>query len=365
MTAAGDTLSLRQLNRATLARQGLLERQPWTPVDAVARLLGVQAQLPRPAYVGLWSRVKAFDRAQLTQAIADRSIVRATSMRATLHLMTAEDFLAHQGAIRPAFERAIQGILGARLADVDLDTVTAVARTFFARPRTFDALRDHLAERYPGQDIRAMAYAARLRVPLVQVPADTPWGYPGQALFVDAASWLRRECATDASPDRLVLRYLAAYGPASVVDAQAWLGLPSLKPVFDRLRQELCAFRSPSRVELFDLPASPRPGADEPAPVRLLPEWDSTLIGRGDERLLPKGHRKAVFQPGLRVLATFLVDGIVAGTWAVDRKRATATLTLRPFASLTVNVKRELESEADAALRFIEPEAKTYGVRTE
>lgn len=355
-------LTLRDLNRAALARQGLLARQPWSVPHAVGRLLGVQMQMPRPAFVALWSRLASVAREDLASACRAGTLVRATSMRATLHLMRADDLLALRAALVPSFEAAIRAILGSRLEGAAVEAAVDEARAFFGEPHTFDALRDHLATRFPGQDIRALAYAARLRIPLVQQPDDSPWAYPARATFVRADTRLAGTFSADPTPERLVLRYLAAYGPASVADAQAWIGLAPLAAVFDRLRPQLDVLNGPTRTALFDVPGAPRPGADVPCPVRLLPEWDSALIARADARLISKAHRPQVFRPGLRVLATVLVDGEVAGTWAATRARTAATLTVRTFVPPSRATRRAIDEEAQALLAFIEPDARTRSV---
>lgn len=356
-------LTLRHLNRATLARQLLLARKKTPLPKAVEQLVGVQAQVPKPPFVGLWSRVEGTTRDRIAGLLRDRTLVRATTMRGTLHVMTASDYIALRSSLQDGLNRGMHGILGKRLAGIDVGRIVDLAEKYFATPRTFDEARTHLQAMFPALDERAMGYAVRLTLPLVQVPTNAVWVYPAQASFISARQWLGKPTAASAGPDALVLRYLAAYGPASVVDAQAWLGMQSLKPVVERLRPQLISLPGPGRAELFDLPRAPRPDPDEPAPVRFLPEWDNMLIGRADERFVATTHRKAVFLPGLRVAATFLVDGVVAGTWKAERVKATATLTLTPFAKLAKPVRGELEEEGEALLAFLEPDATATEVQ--
>jgi hypothetical protein len=208
-----------------------------------------------------------------------------------------------------------------------------------------------------------MAYAVRLSVPLVQVPAPGPWAYPAQADFVAADAWLGRAAAACKSPEALVLRYLAAYGPASVKDAEAWLGLGGLEPVFTKLAPRLTVIEGPSRKPLYDVPDGPRPGADVPAPVRFLPEWDSVVVTRADERIVAKADRPRVFLPGLRVAALVLVDGFAAAAWTISRAKATATLNVEPFRPLPAAARREVEREGEAVVRFVEPDAKSFELK--
>lgn len=358
-------LTLRQLNRTTLARQMLLARHKIALPQAIARLVGLQAQVARPAFVGLWSRVQGATRDKIAALFHDRTIVRATMMRGTLHVVTKADYLQLRAAQQPDFDRTITAILGERLGGIEPARLLDVARKYFAAPHTFDEAREHLLERFPGLDERAMGYTVRLTLPLVQMPTDDPWAFPAQASFVSAQAWLRAVPEDARAPDVIVRRYLEAYGPATVTDAQAWLGMQKLKPVFERLRPTLVSLRGPGRAELFDVPSAPAIDADAPAPVRFLPEWDNLLIGRGDERFLATAHRTAVFLPGLRVLPTFLVDGLVAGSWKIERKKTEATLALTPFGKIAKSVRAELEEEGEQLLAFVEPGAETRGVKIE
>jgi hypothetical protein len=365
MTAvSNEPLTLRQLNRATLARQMLLTRKKTPLPNAVEQLVGVQAQAARPPFIGLWSRVQGTTRERLATLLRDRTLVRATMMRGTLHWVTANDYVQFRACMQTAFDRTLKAILRTRLDGIDIDRIVEISRKHFITPRTFDEMRKHLQSVFPKLDERAMGYAVRLTLPLVQVPTDDAWAYPAQASFMSADAWLKRRPAPNDGPDALVLRYLAAYGPASVVDAQTWLGIQGLKPVFERLRPKLISLRvGPRGAELFDLARAPRPDPDEPAPVRFLPDWDNILIGRADERLVAAKHRSSVFLPGLRVAPTFLIDGFVAGVWKIDRKKASATLTLTPFATVAKAVRGELEEEGKALVKFVEPDATTYDVR--
>ena len=190
-TASAPELSLRALNRATLARQMLLERAAVPVEEAVARLAGMQAQIPRPPYLGLWTRLAGFEREALSAALRARRVVRATAWRGTLHLLTADDLLAFRGALQPMLSRGMQSILRNRTESFDMESLLAEARAFFARqPATFDAARAHLAARFPVADERAMGYAVRTHLPLVQVPDGSAWGFPAAADFALAEDWL-------------------------------------------------------------------------------------------------------------------------------------------------------------------------------
>ncbi len=355
---------LRALNRATLARQHLLQRRAGKALDAMADLVALQAQVPRPPFVGLWSRVPEFTRAALVQTIRRKAVVRATTLRGTIHLMAARDFLRFRSCLQPGLDAVLAGILRTRLSDLDMQALDRIGRAFFATPRTFDELRQELADSRVA-DVRAAAYAIRLRVPLVQVPEEAPWAWPSQARFQAAAAYLGREPAASGGTDELVLRYLAAHGPASARAIAAWAGMRDLAGALERLRPKLAVVKGPGRAELFDLPDAPRPDPDTPAPIRFVPEYDNLIVTSADERVLPRAYRRAVFLPALRVAATVLVDGFVHATWTVERAKDRASLVIRPLAPMARASRDEAHAEGKALLRFLEPDARTFDVRFE
>ena len=352
-----DAISLEQLNRATLARQLLLAREPLAPAAAVERLGGLQAQEARPPFVALWTRLEGFRREQLRAALERRELIRATMMRATLHLMSAADYTALRATLQPQLTAAMDGILRQRGA-VDVEGVAAAARELLAeRPRTFNELRPLLADAFPGAEVRALGYAARMQVPLAMVPSEDRWSFPADAAFTPAEPWLGVERLGPPAPEALVRRHLGAFGPASAVDVQAWSGLARLGPVLDGMSDELMAFKHGRRT-LYDLPDAPRPDPGVPAPPRFLPEFDSLLLAHKDRgRIVDEEHRRALVTKNLRVKATFLVEGRVAGSWSTERKRGAVTLTVEPFAPLPAPVAEELAAEGEALLAFLDEDA--------
>ncbi len=357
------TLTRRQLNRATLARQLLLEREPVSAGEAVARLAGMQAQEPKHPFVGLWTRVEGFASDDLLRALREREVVRATLMRSTLHLMTAADYAAVRMALQPSMSVALR-VLGARSKGLDLEQVLPAAREILrGNPLPFDAIREQLQERFPDVNDRALGYAVRTLVPLVMVTSDDDrWGYPRPTSFALADEWLDEPLA-GADAEALVTRYLGAFGPATAKDAERWSAVGGMKAVLDGMRERLDVFADERGRELFDLPGAPRPDADVPAPPRLLPEFDNLVLAHEDRsRVIADEHRPLVTTKNLRVKATFLLDGAVAGTWTIEVKRKVATLTLTPFAKLTKRALKELEPEAEALLSFAEPDAKSHAV---
>jgi Winged helix DNA-binding domain len=358
-------LTLRELNRATLARQLLLEREKVSAGEAVGRLAGMQAQEAKHPFAGLWSRVEGFGRDDLKSALNEREVVRATLMRATLHLMSAADYAAFRTAVAPALTAAMTGALRGRDQGLDLKKLLPVARKLVKQePRDFNELRGLLAKEFPKVNERALGYAVRTHLPLVMVPTDDRWAFPSVARFTLAETWLDTQISGDGAPDELVRRYLAAFGPASAADFQTWSGLKGMMSVFTGLRDELEIFEDEQGRELFDLPKAPRPGDDVPAPPRFLPEFDNLVLAHADRtRLLADEHRSAVVTKNLRVRATFLWDGSVAGTWKVERKRKAATLLLSPFESLPKRATKALAEEGEALLRFVEEDAESFEVK--
>jgi hypothetical protein len=356
-----EVLSRRALNRATLARQLLLERTNMPALDAIERLAGMQAQEARPPFVGLWTRLAEFRAEQLTDLLRSREVVRATAMRATLHLMSARDYLAIRSTLQPMLTSGMAAVLKERMAEIDMEALVQCAREHYATgPCTFDALRGYLASRMPEGDVRALAYGVRTHLPLVQVPTETRWAFPTAADFVPADVWLGQRPSPEDRRGELVMRYLAAFGPASVADAETWSYMKGLKPVFEALRPKIVTFRDEKKRELFDLADAPRPPEETPAPVRFLPEYDNLVLSHADRtRIVPEEHRKKIVTANLRVHATFLVDGFVAGTWKVDFKKI-ASLIIEPFTPLHSSVQSELEAEGERLIRFVAPDATAH-----
>ncbi len=362
--AVAATLTRAELNRATLARQMLLAREPLGAVAAIERLAGMQAQEPKHPFIGLWTRVEGFSRDELLGALHEREVVRATLMRSTLHLMSARDYAALRMALQPPASVALR-VLGARSQGLDPGAVLPAARELLRDgPLTFDDIRARLQELFPDVDDRALGYAVRTLLALVMVPAEGErWGFGRSTPFALAERWLGVALAPQ---DRraLVVRYLGAFGPASAKDAQTWSGIAGLKAVLDDMRDELVVFADERGRELFDLPGAPRPDPAVPAPARLLPEFDNLVLAYDDRtRVIADEHRPLVTTKNLRVKATFLLDGVVAGTWRTDVKRKLATLELAPFGRLTKQARSELEREALALLELAEPEAKGRDVK--
>jgi Winged helix DNA-binding domain len=357
-----EVLDQRALNRALLARQGLLERLDRSPVELIEHLVGVQAQLPNAPYVGLQSRLERFEPDDLASLLSSRAVVRVALMRSTVHLVTARDCLSLRPVIAPVLERQLWGgsQWGKRLAGIDVATLVATGRSLLdERPLTSPELAQGLHERFPDRDGESMANALRNLVPLVQLPPRGIWGVGGVAALATAETWLGAPLATDPAPDQMILRYLGAFGPASVMDVQAWCGLTRLGAVVERLRPQLVCFEDEAGRELFDLPDAPRPDPSTPAPVRFLPEYDNVLLSHADRtRIIAPEQRERVFTRG-----ALLVDGFVRGTWKVRVVRRAATLEIEPFRPIPRRAAAAVEREGARLLTFVAPDARSHGSR--
>lgn len=365
MTA--EVLGRRALNRALLARQMLLRRREMPAIEAIEHLVGMQAQAPKDPYLGLWARLENFRHEELAGLILDRAAVRGPLMRTTVHLVSAHDCLALRPLMQPALERVFRGQFGRALDGVDLGEVVAAGRALLEeRPRTRAELRPLLAERWPDRDVNALAQAVGYLVPLVQVPPRGIWGKSGQATLALTESWLDRPLDPNPSPDEMVVRYLAAYGPASVKDVQTWCGLTRLREVTERLRSRLLAFRDEHGNELFDLPDTPRPDPDTPAPARFLPEYDNVLLSHADRsRVYAGGFRPSPHADKGGFIGNVLLDGYFRATFTITRQRDGATLLITPFERLSREDAAALSEEGEQLLRFVaEPEgAGAFKVR--
>lgn len=353
---AEETLTDRDLNRALLARQMLLERRAVTPVEALGRLLGVQAQLPRTPFIGLWSRLAGFKPQDLRKAIEDREVVRATAMRGTLYLMTAADFLALRASLRTGEAMTLPD--GTKTTVAELEPVLALARRHFAEPREFETFREVL-EKAGYSPVRMMAYAARQLLPLVQAASDTAYGFSPGGAFVLAKAYLGKDVAAKPAQAELLRRYLAAWGPATPADFSGWSGLKGVAALFEDLGDELVTFRDARKKVLYDLKDAPRPAGDTPAPPRLVPDFDAVTQGHQDRaRIVPAEHAARIASKNLQVPPMLLVDGFVAGTWKLEAKRKVATVTVTAFEKLSAKDRKAVEAEAVDLVKAFEPAAE-------
>lgn len=357
-------LSRRALNRATLDRQMLLERSDAGVTEALERLVGLQAQTPHTWYLGLWSRLNGYTPDATAELLREGGIVRIALMRSTIHLVTAADCLWLRPALEPMIQRMTRTSWGRGVVGLDVTELVAAARELMtAEALTFSELGRRLAERFPDHDGASMAQTVRAYVPLAQVPPRGVWGESGPAAHKPADIWISGSAEVREVPNALeeiVLRYLAAFGPASVRDVQRWCGLTRLNEVMEGLRHRLMSFRDEDGRELFDLPEAPRPDADTPAPVRFIYDYDNLLRSHADiSRVMTVKFAAQGFEgKNGEAPSTVLVDGSVAATWRVTKARGTATLRVRPFRKLTSAEEEDVEREARGVLAFLAGNAK-------
>jgi DNA glycosylase AlkZ-like len=345
-------MKLRELNRATLARQLLLERAGWPAVEVIEHLVGMQAQAPNAAYVGLWSRVRDFQAGELAGLMNERGVVRTSLMRATIHLVTAEDCRGLRPVMQRVLERSWAGspFVG-KLSGVDYEALLGLGHRLLAeRPMTRAELAPLLSERWPDRDPDSLVYANTFRTPMVQVTPRGVWGQRGPAAWTPVEAWLGEPVGEDVRLDETVLRYLGAFGPASVMDVQAWSGLTRLKEVVERLRPRLISFVDELGRELFDLPEAPRPDPETPAPPRFLPEYDNVLLGHADRSRVNDLKKRIPLPPGNgAMMGNLLVDGFYRGMWRI----AGETLTVTPFTRLSKKDTEQVSEEGERLVGFV------------
>jgi hypothetical protein len=345
----GTVLGRRTLNRALLERQLLLRRQPLRVADALDHLVGLQAQNPSGPYFGLWSRLADFDPDDLASLIDRRLVVRIALMRWTLHVVTAHDCLSLRPLVQPVMEQRMRAQLGRHLGGVDLDELVALGRAYVdEEPRSLGDVGRRLAERWPGCEPSTLGNALAALAPLVQVPPRGLWGRNGRAVQTTSERWLGRPMGPGGPPDELLVRYLGAFGPASVDDMRTWSGLRGIGCAIERLRPRLRSFRDEQGRELLDVPHGPLPDPDTPAPVRFLHAGDNVVLSHADRsRIVCDAHRRCV-----TANRTFLVDGFVRGTWKVMRGPKATTLVISSLAPIAREDRLALAEEAAALLAF-------------
>ena len=353
MAKRGEAIGRRALNRALLGRQLLLERTRMPASKAVEHLVGMQAQVPRDPYVGLWSRLDGFRAEELARMIASRKAVRLGLMRATLHLVSARDCIALRPVMQPAITRTLHqsSPFGKAVSGVDMKKLLAVGRKLVEeRPLSNAELGPLLKERFPEYDAASLAQVVCYTLPLVQVPPRGVWGSSGRPMRTTAEHWLGRPLAQETAPDKAIRRYLAAFGPASPSDVRTWSGLRGVAEVMERLRPRLRTFRDESGRELFDVPGAPMPDPDTPAPPRFLPEYDNALLSHADRsRIADVNYADVRFLRG-----SFLVDGFLRGTWNAERAGTDGmSLLVVPFVRVPKRHRAALEEEAERLVEFL------------
>ena len=361
-----SVLDARALNRALLERQLLLRRSKMSAAEAIEWLVGMQAQIPADPYVALWSRVENFRTDDLATLITDRKAVRMTLFRGTIHLVTGRDALALRPVVQPALERLFQSgtPFGRKLTGVDLGQLLKLGRALVdERPRTSAELRLLLQKRWPKRDKDSLAAAIGYLLPLVQVPPRGVWGASGQPRRTSLEAWLGRAIGKERSPDAMILRYLRAFGPATVGDARTWSGMSALSEVFERLRPKLRTFRDESGRELFDLPDAPLPDPATPAPVRFLPVYDNIVLSHADRTRVVRAFdsTRAGYMEGAS-FGSVLIDGFVGATWTLKRDAKAAALRIVLLDRVPKRDRVAVEEEGARLLTFVASETRSREV---
>lgn len=359
-------VTMRQLNRTVLQRQLLLDRVARPALDVVEHLVGLQAQEPHDPYLALWSRVDGFDPMELSAALEARRAARIVAIRGTVHLFTARDALGLRAVAQPVLDRELQvKMFREALVGVDLVPIVAAAAELLAdQPRSTRELRAELASRFPEVDPTVLPHVCRNHLALLQVPPRGLWRRGGQVTYALAAPWLGLEVEPPAVED-VVRRYLAAFGPATNADITTWSGLQGMREITDRMRPSLRTRRDERGRELFDLPDAELADPDLPAPARLLPEYDNVLLSHADrDRFFPGEAAKRRLGGDARAFSgTVWHDGLVVGTWRLDRAAPAAAMVIRQAVDLPAAARHEVEAEAARVLAFLEPDGATGAVR--
>jgi hypothetical protein len=359
-------LTARALNRALLERQGLLRRTRTPVATMIERLVAMQAQNPLDPYVALWSRIEGFQADELSRAITSKKAVRMALLRATVHLATARDALALRSVVQPVLERNFRSSspFGRQLAGVDLDALLAAGRALVEeRPLSNAELGPLLQKRWRDREKESLAQGVRILLPMVQVPPRGIWGQGGLARHTTIQKWLGQEIPAPA-PDAFVLRYLAAFGPATPADVRTWSGLAGAREILERLRPRLRVFADERGGELFDVRDGPLPEPETPVPVRFLPEYDNVLLSHADRgRMIDAELRKTLTYGEGAHFGTVLIDGYARATWNTKRTRHAAVLRVTLNTPLSRSERAAVADEGARLLAFTDAGAASRDVQ--
>jgi hypothetical protein len=356
-----ESLSLKALNRATLARQHLLARTNMPAISMLEALCGMQAQAPFAPYYGLWCRLEQFMPDELSDLLLTHQAVRLGLMRGTVHLVSAEDARCLYPLMRPIAENDLRN----NPINMDLTKLIDFGRASLEeKALSLQELRPMLQTKFTNQDPNVLARALRNVLPLVQIPPRAVWGKSAQTRFRTLEHWLGAPLKLGYSLEQLTRRYLAAFGPASIADLQAWCGLNRMRDTVEKLRSKLVVFHDEQQRELFDLPEAPRPNAETPAPVRLLPQFDNLLLAHQNRtRVMGQEHQKRLFDVKNGVYpATIMINGFLAGTWSLEIIKNTAILRLEPYRKILKSEAEEMQTEAERLLFLSTPKTLTREV---
>lgn len=349
-------LTTRTLNRTLLARQHLLERANLSVPEMCDHLVGLQAQDVPPPFVALWSRLADFDPATVSAGLLDRSLVRITLMRGTIHLVTPPDALRIAPLIQPELEKVPfrKGFNYGAMVGLDPDEVRRLGEAVLGdEPMPVAELRARAAELFPDRDPGAVVQTWLYQLPVLQTPPRGIWRDNSRPIWSRVQPWLGAPLDPDYPVADLVVRYLRAFGPASTMDMQTWSRLTGMKTVVAQLGDRLRTYTDERGRTLYDLADAELADPELPAPVRLLGWYDNALLSHQDRsRIAPDGP------PNIsRLLASpILVDGFLAGMYKVFPDKTAARMRISPNRVWTAREQAEVEAEASALLAFLEPD---------
>ncbi|KQL55328.1 hypothetical protein AN964_03055 [Heyndrickxia shackletonii] len=351
-----SVLSTRALNRALLARQMLLNRVDIPVIDAIERLVGIQAQDPMAPYFGLWNRLKEFCQEDLSNLILDKKVVRLALMRSTIHLVSSQDGMSLRPLVQSVQESVLKNSFGKYLNGVDTCAIAEAGRALVeTKPLTFSELGKLLGNQWPNVDSAALAAVVRTMIPLVQLPPRGIWGKSGKAVHTSAEVWLGALPFSKLTTEDMILRYLAAFGPATIKDIQVWSGRTRLIENVEHLLPQLIIFHDEEGNELFDIPNAPRPEENIPSPPRFLGGFDNMLLSYANrKRIMDESYRNKVFTKNGIIRPTILIDGFVSGIWKYEKEKGIVRLIIELFKEVSEQDQNELTEEGNRLLDFIE-----------
>ncbi|WP_449619665.1 winged helix DNA-binding domain-containing protein [Robertmurraya sp. Marseille-Q9965] len=349
------TLSNRALNRSLLARQMLLTRVNLSVLDTIEHLVGIQAQDPNAPYFSLWTRIKGFRPEDLSNLIQEKKAVRLSLMRSTIHLVTSQDSMSLRPLVQTAQELSLKNSFGKNLVDSDIQAIIDAGRSLVeTNPLTFSELGKQLNTQWPDIDSAALAAVIRTYVPLIQLPPRGIWGKSGRAFHTSSEAWLGKLPFPNLTTKDMILRYLAAFGPATIRDIQVWSGLTKLREEVEHLRPQLIIFRDDQGNELFDIPDAPRPDQNILSPPRFLGGFDNILLSYADrKRIIEDEYRNKVFTKNGIIKSTILIDGFVSGIWKIKKEKGSKMLIIELFKNISNGELKALRKEGTQLLNFI------------
>jgi hypothetical protein len=333
----------------------LLARVNLPVLDAIERLVGIQAQDPNSPYFGLWTRIKGFRPEDLSNLIQDKKVVRLALMRSTIHLVSSQDGMSLRPLVQTVQESVLKNSFGKYLNGLDIQAIAEAGRALVeTKPLTFSELGKLLGKQWPNVELAALAAVVRTLVPLVQLPPRGIWGKSGQAVHTSAESWIGTLPFSKLTTEDIILRYLAAFGPATIRDIQVWSGLTRLNEKVEQLLPQLIIFHDDQGNELLDIPNAPRPDQNIPSPPRFLGGFDNILLSYADrKRIIDEAYRNIVFTKNGIIRPTILIDGFVSGIWKFQKEKGTVTLIIDLFKKLPDEEHNALMEEGTRLLDFI------------